>query len=211
MRGLEHAKSYCSEVEQIENFEKAKLDNFKGWHCHHRLETHNSDGQERMVFISKDELIALDMYYHRPPEELIFMTSFEHLKLHNSGAHNALSGKHLTDEQKRKAVATRTRNGSYKMSEETKRKIISTKMKNGTNKHSEETKRKISKANLANRDLHSKITSSLVWVNDGFTNKRVLPNEIPEGFKLGKLPHKSCSLKGKKWKVVDGKRVWYEL
>ena len=61
MRGLEHAKSYCSEVEKIENFDKAKLDNFKGWHCHHRLETRNSDGQERLVFLSKDELIALDM------------------------------------------------------------------------------------------------------------------------------------------------------
>ena len=208
MRGLEHAKSDCSEVEKIENFEKAKLDNFKGWHCHHRLETHNSDGEERLVFISKEELKALDMYYKRPPEELIFMTSFEHLKLHNSGTHSALYGKHLTDEHKRKAVATRMRNGSYKPSKEAIEKTAS---KNRGKKRTEETKRKQSEAGKKHSLETSKRFSTSIWVNNGVINKRVPSNEIPEGFKRGKLPHKSCSLKGKKWKLVDGKRTWYEL
>ena len=87
-------KQYCKEPEKIENYEKAKKDNFKGWECHHRLETHNSDGERRLVDITADELKALDMYYNRPPEELIFLTIKEH---------NAFNkGKHLSEEHKKK-------------------------------------------------------------------------------------------------------------
>lgn len=39
---------YCDDIENIENYEAAKRDNFKGWNCHHRLETHNSDGGKRV-------------------------------------------------------------------------------------------------------------------------------------------------------------------
>ena len=35
--------------EQIENYELAKADDFKGWHCHHRLETHTADGKKRSL------------------------------------------------------------------------------------------------------------------------------------------------------------------
>ena len=28
-------KHFCKNPENIENYEKAKADNFKGWHCHH--------------------------------------------------------------------------------------------------------------------------------------------------------------------------------
>ena len=76
--------AYCipEQIEQIENYEFAKKDNFDGWNIHHRLETHNSDGEKRLVNISKTELIALDMYYNRPANELIFLTKSEHIKLH---------------------------------------------------------------------------------------------------------------------------------
>lgn len=75
---------YCipEQIEQIENYEFAKKDNFQGWHIHHRLETHNSDGEKRLVNLSREELIALDMYYNRPANELIFLTASEHAKLH---------------------------------------------------------------------------------------------------------------------------------
>lgn len=33
-------KRYCIEIDNIENYEKAKADNFKEWCLHHRLETH---------------------------------------------------------------------------------------------------------------------------------------------------------------------------
>lgn len=81
-----HMFAYCipEEWEQIENYELAKKDNFDGWDIHHRLETHNSDGQRRLVNLSKDELIALDMYYNRPANELVFLTRPEHTKLHRT-------------------------------------------------------------------------------------------------------------------------------
>lgn len=77
---------YCRPEEQIEveNYELAKADNFVGWDRHHRLETHNSDGVKRLISISTEELIALDMYYDRPASELIWLKKAEHKKLHQS-------------------------------------------------------------------------------------------------------------------------------
>ena len=89
---------YCTDPENIENYEKAKVDDFKDWHCHHRLETHNSDGEKRLVDISRDELIALGIYWHRPSSELIFMTKSEHRSLHGG----QMKGKHHTEEAKKK-------------------------------------------------------------------------------------------------------------
>lgn len=79
-----HMFAYCipEQIEQVENYQFAKKDNFDGWCIHHRLETHNSDGEKRLVNLSKAELKALDMYYNRPANELIFLTKSEHSKLH---------------------------------------------------------------------------------------------------------------------------------
>ena len=88
-------KYYCKDYENIENYEKAKADDFKNWEVHHRLETHNSDGERRLVDITADELKALDMYYNRPADELIFMTIYEHSRLH-------MKGKHRTEETRKK-------------------------------------------------------------------------------------------------------------
>lgn len=76
--------AYCipEQIAQIENYELAKKDDFNGWDIHHRLETHNSDGQRRLVNLTRTELIALDMYYNRPASELIFMRAGEHISLH---------------------------------------------------------------------------------------------------------------------------------
>ena len=72
----------CTDIESVENYEIAKVDNFRGWICHHRLETHNSDGEKRAVPIKAEELKALGIYYDRPPEELIFLTKSEHSRMH---------------------------------------------------------------------------------------------------------------------------------
>ena len=93
---------YCNNVEKIENYELAKRDNFKGWVCHHRLETHTSEGERRLVGISKEELKALGMYYHRPSEELIYLTKSEHQKLHHTGRPGPNRGKHFSEEHRRK-------------------------------------------------------------------------------------------------------------
>ena len=91
-------KYYCKDYENIENYDKAKADDFKNWEVHHRLETHNSDGERREVDISVEELKALDMYYNRPADELIFLTIYEHSRLH-------MKGKHLSEETRKKIGA----------------------------------------------------------------------------------------------------------
>lgn len=47
------AIDFTKDLENVENYWLAKADNFVGWECHHRLETHNSDGERRLVNISK--------------------------------------------------------------------------------------------------------------------------------------------------------------
>lgn len=84
-----YLEAYCDDYTNIENYEKALEDKFVGWCCHHRLETHTSDGERRLVDITSKELIALKIYYHRPPEELILMKNIEHRRLHLCGKPNA--------------------------------------------------------------------------------------------------------------------------
>lgn len=92
----------CEDISKIENYELAKRDNFGGWVIHHRLETHTADGERRLVDLSKEELIALDMYFNRPPEELIYLTKSYHQKLHRKGNLGPNIGKHFSEEWRRK-------------------------------------------------------------------------------------------------------------
>lgn len=101
----EHQMYCCESLENVENYEKAKADNFEGWHLHHRLETHTSDGKKRLVDISMKELKALGMYWHRPANELLFIKATEHIKLHNTGK----KGLKCSDETKKK-IAESNRN-----------------------------------------------------------------------------------------------------
>lgn len=72
-------KQFCKDdLSKIENYNLAIADNFSGWHLHHRLEL-TLDGE---FAHSKNDLIRLDMYYHRPAFELIFMKNKEHRSLH---------------------------------------------------------------------------------------------------------------------------------
>ena len=95
-------KCFCEDISKIENYELAKKDDFKGWFRHHRLETHTSEGERRLVDISMEELKALGMYYHRPPEELIYLTKSEHQKLHRKGRPGPNRGKHFSEDHRRK-------------------------------------------------------------------------------------------------------------
>ena len=83
-----YLKKYCDDYKNIENYYKAAADNFIGWQCHHRLETHTSDGERRLVDITAAELIALGMYYNRPANELILMKMKDHRRLHLCGKPN---------------------------------------------------------------------------------------------------------------------------
>ena len=139
-------KHYCKDYENIENYQKAKADDFKNWEVHHRLETHNSDGERRLVDITADELKALDMYYNRPADELIFMTIYEHSRLH-------MKGKHLSEETRKKIGSAQKGNKyalGHKHSEEAKNKIAEA-MKGEKNPfygkhHSEDARKKMREA-----------------------------------------------------------------
>lgn len=153
---------FCRTPELIENYDKAIADTTQTWQCHHRLETHNSDGERRLVDISSAELIALGMYFDRPPEELIFMTELEHKRLHNVG--KGMKGKPHSEEWKRKM--SEARKGKPK-SEEWKRKMKGHIV-------SEETKRKMSESHKGKH-----------WFNNGEICTRCF--ECPEGFVPGIL------------------------
>ena len=71
-----HAKAFCREdLSLIENYDKAIADTTQVWHCHHRRES----------IYSKNDLIEISEYYNRLACELIFLTPFEHIRLHQLG------------------------------------------------------------------------------------------------------------------------------
>ena len=113
-------KQYCKDYENIENYEKAKADDFKNWECHHRLETHNYDGERRLIDIKAAELKALGMYYNRPADELIFLRKGEHTALRK-----------VSEETKKKMSEVRK---GKKFSEEHKKKLSEAKKGNTATK-----------------------------------------------------------------------------
>ena len=120
---MKNFEKYCKNYQDIENYEKAKKDNFKGWECHHRLETHTNAGEIRTVIITAAELKALDMYYNRPASELIFLIKSEHNRLCRyteesrrkmselkKGEKNPNYGKHHTFEARQKIAKAGEKN-----------------------------------------------------------------------------------------------------
>ena len=166
---------YCKNYENIENYEKAKADDFKNWEVHHRLETHNSDGERRLVDITADELQVLGMYYNRPSSELIFLTKSEHSSLHKPSEETK---KKMSKAKKGKYLGENNSFYGKHHSEESKKKM--SEAKKGKH-HSIESRRKISEAqkgkNIWIRGRH--------WYNNGKISKRAY--ECPDGFVPGKL------------------------
>lgn len=203
---------YCKDYEKIENYEKALADNFKGWHCHHRLETHTSDGERRAVDIPQKELIALNMYYHRPAEELIFLPRSEHeafrkgkprsaetrnkLSAANKGEKNPMYGKHLSEEHK-KQISAANKGNTYakgkpawnkgkKMSEEYCRKNSeSHKGKYAGEKHPMYGKKHSDEAKKKMSEAKKGKHKGEHWYNNGQINVRAF--FCPDGFTPGML------------------------
>lgn len=171
---------FCNELEKIENFEKAKAENFKGWNIHHKLETHNSEGKKRRVDITPEELKALGMYFERPAEELIYLTIAEHTRIHHKGKarteerknkiSNTLKG-HSVSEQTRNKISQKLK--GRPLSEETKIKIsLSTKGGNKTSfkkghknsKQAIEKQKATSKKKMAIKlELFKKYKDKMTW------------------------------------------------
>lgn len=133
--GTCYKRSYCARPELIENYDKAMADMTHIWECHHRLETHTSDGERRLVDLTSEELIALDMYYNRPPEELIFLSTKDHhsySKGKYTGEKNSFYGKTHSEESKIKMSEAKKKNpvrywDGKERSEETKKKMAAAK------------------------------------------------------------------------------------
>lgn len=113
MISLEQVKKYCKEsIELIENYDKAIADTTQIWDCHHRWETDFG--------YSVKELKEMGEYYNTSASNLIFLTHSEHSMIHSNGENNAMYGKKITEEHRRKiSVAGKGRHKS----EEHKRKI----------------------------------------------------------------------------------------
>lgn len=181
---------YCNgDITKIENYEQAINDESQTWDCHHRLESHFSDGTARPkgAFLSIEELKALDMYFNRPPEELIFLKTKDHISLHSS---------------------------NFVASEETKAKLSA--LNKGENNgfygksHSEETKKQISEKKMGNKCATGKHNIS----KESFEKmSKTHKGQIPwnKGKHMSEEARKKIaeSVKGKHWKLVNGKRVWY--
>ena len=83
-------KHYCSEpIQNIENYEQAVSDKSQTWDCHHRREEEG---------FTKNQLKEMGLYFNRPASELIFLTEYEHYKIHTIGKANPFYGKHHTNE-----------------------------------------------------------------------------------------------------------------
>ena len=65
-----------SRIDLVENYELAANDNFKGWHIHHKLEIHDD------YINSTEHLKLMNLYYNRPPAELIWLSHSEHARIH---------------------------------------------------------------------------------------------------------------------------------
>ena len=205
MRNFER---FCKCYENIENYDKAKADNFIGWCCHHR----------KGADIPTEKLKALGMYYNRPASELIFLKRSGHQSLHQKGKKcsketkkklsEAKKGKQFSEEHKKKLSEAHK---GHLVSEETKKKIgASNKGKQFSEEHkkkigaankgkqlSEETKKKISEARKGKPKSaeHKKKMGELKkgntntkgkhWYNNGKIN--IMSKECPPGFVSGML------------------------
>lgn len=145
-------EKYCTDYKNIENYTEAVKSPLR-YDLHHRLEI--SDNK------SRKDLKEENLYYGRPPEELIFLEHGEHTILHSKGKHPSeesrkkmsdakksekcyMYGKPKSDETRRKI--SESRKGQL-VSEETRRKISENNSRYWKGKHpSTETRKRISEA-----------------------------------------------------------------
>ena len=127
-------EKYCTDYKNIEKYNEAVKSPLR-YDLHHRLEI--SEMQ------SRSDLIFLHLYYHRPPEELIFLEHGDHISLHKAnlsdetrqkisdahkGEKNPNFGKHFSAETRKKMSKVNKGNHyvlghHWNLSDETRQKI----------------------------------------------------------------------------------------
>ena len=117
--------SCCEDISLIENYDKALNDNEQLWDCRHRLETD--------LNLSINELKEKELYYHRPASELIFLTHYDHSKLHSllitklSEKHKENISEGMLKYWSQKTNRSKSEETKRKMSESRKRYLLSLK------------------------------------------------------------------------------------
>ena len=67
----------CDDLSNIENYDLAIRDTTQTWHCHHRAEILPCGN----FYIA--DLQQNNLYFHRPANELIFLTPHDHKAIHS--------------------------------------------------------------------------------------------------------------------------------
>src|SRR5574344_309771 len=142
-KNIHKLEAYCKDYTKIENYKDAVSSPLK-YDLHHRLEISENK--------SRKQLITENLYYGRPPEELIFLEHGEHQRLHKKGVNhkgenNPMFGKNMSTDTRKKMSEAHKGEKSYmygkpKSAETRKRMSDANKGKN----LSAETKQKMSEA-----------------------------------------------------------------
>lgn len=160
MISLRSALAFCKEdISKIENYDLAVADTTQTWHCHHKRELVDDNGNLLEKEISKDELIMQRKYYQIPAKDLIFLRPGEHMALH------------MKDRPKRKK-------GEFHQTEESKRKISehnARRGKPGVNKG-----KKAQKPNWCNNGIINKRCGDVI--PEGFVLGRIITEEARKKF-----------------------------
>lgn len=171
-------RKYCKDsIDAIENYAIAK-NSKERWDCHHRLETHNSDGEKRLVQITKEELIFLDCFYNRPATELIFIKASEHTKLHKVGGHITEAHKIAISKANRENAKTRCNADMRNKLSEARKQFKGEKNPFYNKKHTDETRKRLS-------ENHKGICKGKHWYNNG--QDEVMDYTCPQGYIKGRL------------------------
>ena len=188
---IKFLEKYCKDYKNIENYEAALKSPLK-YDLHHRRE----------IFESKSikDLKEENLYYYRPPEELVFLEHRDHVSLHNKG-------KFVSTDTRKKISAARKGKPSPWLgkhpSEDTRKKMSEANRgeKNpmfGRHWHqSEETRKKLSEAKKG-KPKSVETRKKLSEANRG------KPKSVETRKKI------SEARKGRHWHIENGKRVYTE-
>ena len=172
MINLGCVKSYCKgDITKIENYDNAINDKTQTWVCHHKLEISPFSGKH----ITPARLKELGMYFHRAPEELIFLTRGDHMLIHNQSPerNKHISGSHkgkIFSEEHKKNIGIASKN---KSKESFERSITAMNTPEARKKAIESRKK-----SLKSHPHH--------WWNNGV--KEIFQEFCPDGFVKGRLP-----------------------
>ena len=96
---IKKLEKYCTDYKNIENYTEAVKSPLK-YDLHHRREI--SEMQ------SASDLIDENLYFHRPPEELVFLEHGEHIRLHNANLSEETKNR-MSDAKKGKPKSVETK------------------------------------------------------------------------------------------------------